>query len=408
MAINKFLTLEGLTYFWGKIKAYCATKQEVQEATKTLQTAISKTSGTYATNNKTIPAAGGDVAKADIIGGDVVKVGDLILDNAGNVFTVTAVGEKITVGAAKFSLKGVTGDKGEKGDTGKGFYVSATNIGSNTDVPKTDIANANDIKVGDIIVDVNGEVYQVSKVTADKATVGGVILNLKGAVGAKGKGISVTNNITIKNNTINKTDVVNANNVAVHDYLLDNTGKVYEVTAITDTAFNTGNALFSIQGAQGIQGEKGDPFTVKKTYETIEAMNNDFANAESPVKEGDFVIISTTDVNNEDNAKLYVKGAKAFTFITDLSGAQGIKGDTGYSVLMANKEIADDATTVPKADVDNADSLKVGDHILNTNGLIFKVTGTDGDNITVAPTTTNLATQYGVITNEEIDALFNE
>ncbi len=46
------------------------------------------------------------------------------------------------------------------------------------------------------------------------------------------------------------------------------------------------------------------------------------------VEEGNFVLIASS-VEDEDNAKLYVKGAKDFTFLTDLSGAQGIKGEKG-------------------------------------------------------------------------------
>ena len=79
------------------------------------------------------------------------------------------------------------------------------------------------------------------------------------------------------------------------------------------------------QGSQGEQGPKGDPFTVKKTFASVEEMNN---YSGSDVVEGDFVIISST-VDDPDNGKLYVKAAVGYTFITDLSGAQGIKGDTG-------------------------------------------------------------------------------
>lgn len=401
MATNKFLTLEGLQHFWEKIKALFATKQEVQET-------FNKTKATFATNNKALPEAGGNVVKADIVNGDDVKAGDLIIDNTGKVFPVTAVGEQITVGAPLFNLKGVTGDKGE---AGKGIYASSVNIDADTDVKKTDIANSTDIKIGDIIVDVNGEVYQVKTVADNTVHVSGVILNLKGATGAKGKGMYATNNINIENNTINKTDVVDAGSVAVHDYLLDNQGDVFEVTAITNTAFTTGNALFNLKGVrglQGAQGEKGDPFTVKKTYASIEEMNNDFANADSVVKEGDFVIISTTDVNNEDNAKLYVKSASAFTFLSDLSGAQGIKGDKGndgYSYLSANKKFADDATTALKADIINSANIKVGDSIVNTNGIVFIVTAVADDSVTIEKTTIDLGITADIITNEDIDKI---
>ena len=84
------------------------------------------------------------------------------------------------------------------------------------------------------------------------------------------------------------------------------------------------------QGPQGIQGPKGDqgnPFSVKKIYSSIEEMNNDYSNDE--VELNDFVIISTGDVNDEDNAKLFIKGHAAYEFVTDLSGAQGIQGPVG-------------------------------------------------------------------------------
>ena len=82
-----------------------------------------------------------------------------------------------------------------------------------------------------------------------------------------------------------------------------------------------------LQGIQGEKGEKGDPFTIKKTYSSIDEMNADFSNPDIP--EGSFVMIDTGNVEDVDNAKLYVKGVSSFTFITDLSGAQGIKGEKG-------------------------------------------------------------------------------
>lgn len=82
-----------------------------------------------------------------------------------------------------------------------------------------------------------------------------------------------------------------------------------------------------IQGVQGPKGEKGDPFTVAKTYASVAEMNEGFAIDDVP--EGGFVVINTGNVEDEDNAKLFVKGADAYSLITDLSGAEGIKGDQG-------------------------------------------------------------------------------
>ena len=93
------------------------------------------------------------------------------------------------------------------------------------------------------------------------------------------------------------------------------------------------------QGIQGVKGDKGDkgdtgdPFTIAKTYASISAMNAGYATDD--VKVGQFVLIDTGNVEDEDNAKLYLKGSSAYTYIGDLSGAtgmtgpQGPKGDTG-------------------------------------------------------------------------------
>lgn len=81
------------------------------------------------------------------------------------------------------------------------------------------------------------------------------------------------------------------------------------------------------QGPQGVQGAKGDAFAIQKTYNTIALMNAGFADAS--IKEGQFVMIDTGNVADADNAKLYVKGKTAFTYITDLSGATGVQGPQG-------------------------------------------------------------------------------
>ena len=84
---------------------------------------------------------------------------------------------------------------------------------------------------------------------------------------------------------------------------------------------------FSFSIPQGLKGDKGDPFAVKKTFSSVEEMNAGFET--DGVLEGEFVVIDTGNVEDADNAKLYVKGKTAYSYITDLSGAQGIKGDAG-------------------------------------------------------------------------------
>ena len=78
------------------------------------------------------------------------------------------------------------------------------------------------------------------------------------------------------------------------------------------------------QGATGETGPAGAPFTIYRTYATIALMEADFAN----VPDGSFVAIQS-NVEDPDNAKLYLRGNSEFTFITDMSGATGIHGDKG-------------------------------------------------------------------------------
>jgi hypothetical protein len=79
-------------------------------------------------------------------------------------------------------------------------------------------------------------------------------------------------------------------------------------------------------GPKGPQGERGEGFSIAKVYASVEAMNAGYA--ADGVKVGGFVIISS-DISDPHNAELYVKGAGAYTLVTDMSGAQGVKGDQG-------------------------------------------------------------------------------
>ena len=79
------------------------------------------------------------------------------------------------------------------------------------------------------------------------------------------------------------------------------------------------------QGVPGPQGPAGHGFTVDKTYPSIAEMNAHFAD---DIKEGDMAMIAS-NVDDPDNAKLYIRSNNEMKFLADLSGAQGIKGDKG-------------------------------------------------------------------------------
>ena len=178
---------------------------------------------------------------------------------------------------ATWVVKGnLKGPKGDKGEAGKSVRSSNIDIQSNTTVPLANIKPNTNVAIGDTIFDVNGEVFTVTAVTGTGATVGTALsgVSMKGPKGDRGE---------------------------------------------------TGER--GPQGIQGPQGAKGDPPTIAKTYQSVAAMNAGFAT--DNVKEGQFVMIDTGNVNDADNAKLYVKGKTAYSYITDLSGATGPAGPAG-------------------------------------------------------------------------------
>lgn len=76
----------------------------------------------------------------------------------------------------------------------------------------------------------------------------------------------------------------------------------------------------------------GDAFTIVKTYSSVQAMEDDYNNHE--VKAGQFVMIDTGNVENEEDSRLYLKGNTEWKFISDLSGAQGIQGLSAHQVAV--------------------------------------------------------------------------
>ena len=80
---------------------------------------------------------------------------------------------------------------------------------------------------------------------------------------------------------------------------------------------------------RGPKGEKGDPFTIYKVYNSKTEMDADYSNPDVPM--GAFVCI-TNSVDQSENARLYVKGTQEYTFITDLSGATGMHGVPGVGI----------------------------------------------------------------------------
>jgi hypothetical protein len=83
-------------------------------------------------------------------------------------------------------------------------------------------------------------------------------------------------------------------------------------------------------GATGSKGDTGMGFTIAKVYSSVAELEADTTPTE--IVAGQFAIVNTNDVENSEDARLYLFDGTSYTFVTDLSGAKGIqgpKGDTG-------------------------------------------------------------------------------
>ena len=85
--------------------------------------------------------------------------------------------------------------------------------------------------------------------------------------------------------------------------------------------------VFDFTIPKGDKGDTGDAFHIVKTYASVSAMNADYSGTDTHV--GDYVMI-VSSVEDPDNAKVYIKGSSAWSFVVDMSGATGIQGQQAY------------------------------------------------------------------------------
>ena len=102
-------------------------------------------------------------------------------------------------------------------------------------------------------------------------------------------------------------------------------------TSVFDAIMSTAN--HAMQTAQSVRDDaaagafNGTPFRIVKQYASIADME---ADESGTVAAGEFVII-TSGVEDPDNSKLFLRTETGWSYINDMSGAQGvgIKGDKG-------------------------------------------------------------------------------
>lgn len=103
----------------------------------------------------------------------------------------------------------------------------------------------------------------------------------------------------------------------------------------------------------------GKPFSIARVFSSVEEMQG---TAASEFAENDIIIINTNDVEQEDNAKVYIvkrgsDGSYSYSYLVDLSGFRGFTGKT------------------PQLLIGNVQTLSPG----NPSSVSISYSGTDGD-----------------------------
>jgi hypothetical protein len=131
--------------------------------------------------------------EANLFQGDTntLREDDYVIDKAGSFFKVKTISnDKVLVYGPLYSITGIKGEKGFKGERGHSIYVSERDLYINSDVSFTKIENSVDIEPGDFVVDAKGDVFSIVSVDQDAKTVhlaNKVIINLRGPMGNNGK-----------------------------------------------------------------------------------------------------------------------------------------------------------------------------------------------------------------------------
>ena len=102
----------------------------------------------------------------------------------------------------------------------------------------------------------------------------------------------------------------------------------------------------------------GKAFQIKKVFSSVSAMNATDVNT---FADNDFILINTANVEDEDNAKLYVvalneQGQKFYSYLVDMSGFRGFTGKTPQFLIGNVTTLAEDANATASVSASGTDT----------------------------------------------------
>ena len=259
--------------------------------------------------NSAVTAAGLNLTVGDTVtlpAGSQARVEQKLVDGK-NQFT-------FYLPAGKTGEKGNPGKDGENGKSAYEVWLGLGNKGTEQDFLKAIKGEKGDQgnpgKDGSNGVD-GKSAYQVWLDAGNKGTEADYLKSLKGDKGDKGDSIT------------GPQGKPGPDGKSAYQIWLDagHTGTEQDFLAfLKGEKGNTGDT-----GPRGFTGQPGKNFQIKKTFASIQEMNDSKGTG---FDDGDFTLISS-NVNDADNAKLYVWDGKQFNYVGDLSGAQGMQGPAG-------------------------------------------------------------------------------
>ena len=205
----------------------------------------------------------------------------------------------------KGNLKGPKGDKGDKGYTGASIRVCKVSLSANASTNSSNITPNANIQAGDLLVDVDGDVFEVASVSGTNVTVGeAASVNVRGPQGPKGDKGEDGTGVNIKGSVANSSALPSTGEEG-DAYITTDTGNLWVWDAAKSKFVDTGA---QVKGPKGDKGDAGTAATIKVGTVTTGDAGSDAVVA---------------------NAGTATAAVFNFTIPRGNTGAQGPKGDTG-------------------------------------------------------------------------------
>ena len=141
----------------------------------------------------------------------------------------------------------------------------------------------------------------------------------------------------------------------------------------------------------------GKSFKIMKIYPSVAKMYTDHNTTD--VEVGEFVWINTGNVEDPDDSKLFVKTSTTWSLIGDLSGSQGIQGQSAYEIAVANGFVGTEKDWINSLGKPATDAAAEAIKVINETRALAKEVS-DAEEVRVTNENTRVSTESTRVSNE--------